>query len=59
MSIGIGQIIVTLLVLLLVFGNLPKITKDIIYFVKELKKSFNSKEQSKIENNSDKNGPSN
>lgn len=55
MNIGIGQILVTLFVLLLLFGNLPKVIREILSSIKEFQKSLGQKEQNKIEDTNNKN----
>jgi Sec-independent protein translocase protein TatA len=55
MNIGIGQILITLFVLLLLFGNLPKVIREILSSIKEFQKSISPKEQNKIEDTDSKN----
>lgn len=43
MNISFGQLFIVIIVLLLLFGNLPKITNDIIKSVKQIKKEFDEK----------------
>lgn len=48
MSIGIGQIIIILLVILIVFGKLPKIFEELASGIKKVKEAVD-KDQDKIE----------
>ena len=41
MTIGIGEILVIVVIILLLFGNLPKITRNTIESIKKIKKEIN------------------
>jgi|LakWasMet44_HOW7_FD_contig_123_2945_length_2229_multi_5_in_0_out_2_2 TatA/E family protein of Tat protein translocase len=45
--VGFGQILVVLLVLVLLFGNLPKLLKDLALGIKTFKKTLDEKETQK------------
>nr|YP_007890508.1 Sec-independent protein translocase component tatA/E [Andalucia godoyi]AGH24002.1 Sec-independent protein translocase component tatA/E [Andalucia godoyi] len=47
MSLGLGQILVVLLVLVLLFGNLPKMLKDLASGIKIFKKTIEDSEDPK------------
>lgn len=51
MSIGIGQIIIIVLVILIVFGKLPNLFEEVASGIKTVKEAIN-KEQGKIESGS-------
>lgn len=45
--VGFGQILVVLLVLVLLFGNLPKLLKDLALGIKTFKKTLDDKDTQK------------
>ncbi len=57
MTIGIGQILVVALVLILLFGNLPKIIKEIAIGIRSAKEIISSENNPKIGSEDDKNNP--
>lgn len=44
--VGFGQILIVLLVLVLLFGNLPKLLKDLALGLRTFKKTLDDKEHS-------------
>lgn len=54
MSIGFGQIIIVLIVLVILFGNFSKITNNLLSFIKELKKVFSQEDSTSAKENVNK-----
>jgi len=49
MSVGFGQILVIVFLLLLLFGNLPNLLKDLVNGIQYLKQAFKEEEPKEIE----------
>ena len=53
MSVGFGQILVIILLLVLLFGDVPSLVKNVVNGVKSIKQSFQEDEPKKIEQGGD------
>jgi len=53
MSVGFGQILVIILLLVLLFGDVPSLVKNVVNGVKSIKQSFQEDEPKKIEQDGD------
>jgi Sec-independent protein translocase protein TatA len=53
MSVGFGQILVIILLLVLLFGDVPNLVKNVVSGVKSIKQSFQEDEPKKIEQDGD------
>lgn len=55
MTIGLGQILIVILILILLFGNLPKIIKEIAIGIRNAKQIINQENSLKLEEKQNKN----
>ena len=53
MSVGFGQILVIILLLVLLFGDVQSLVKNVVNGVKSIKQSFQEDEPKKIEQDGD------
>jgi Sec-independent protein translocase protein TatA len=53
MSVGFGQILVIILLLVLLFGDVPSLVKNVVNGVKSIKQSFQEDGPKKIEQDGD------
>jgi Sec-independent protein translocase protein TatA len=53
MSVGFGQILVIILLLVLLFGDVPSLVKNVVNGVKSIKQSFQEDDPKKIEQSGD------
>jgi Sec-independent protein translocase protein TatA len=53
MSVGFGQILVIIILLVLLFGDVPSLVKNVVNGVKSIKQSFQEDEPKKIEQDGD------
>jgi len=53
MSVGFGQILVILFLLVLLFGNVPNLMKDLVNGIQYLKQAFKEEDSKAIEQKED------
>ena len=53
MSVGFGQILVIILLLVLLFGDVPSLVKNVVNGVKSIKQSFQEDKPKEIEQGGD------